>query len=108
MRPKEEEVTGGWKKLFREERRIFLFFLWLFCPFPGHGLPCFQLKFQNNRVLRVRVVNPTPNTYLEDKDFMLGLRLAAVLRTVGVCDPTLVTHRQHSPLHHFIRVCVCM
>jgi hypothetical protein len=73
LRPKEEEVAGGCKNLSREEHRIFLFFLWLFCLFPGHGLHCFQLRFQNNSVLRGRVVNPTPNTYVEDLDFMSGL-----------------------------------
>jgi len=33
LRPKEQGVTGGCKKLSREEHRIFLFFLWLFACF---------------------------------------------------------------------------
>jgi len=73
LRPKEEEVTGSCKNVSREEHRIFLFFLWLFCLFPGHVLHCFQLRFQNNSVLRDSFVNPTPDTYIEDQDFMSGL-----------------------------------
>jgi hypothetical protein len=89
LRPKEEKVTGGCKKLSRVEHGIFLFFLWLFCLFPGHGLHCFHLRFQNNSALRGRVVNPTPNTYIEDQDFLSRLnsprgtlRLAAPLKPV--------------------------
>jgi len=38
------------------------FFTWLFSPFIGHGLPCLQLEFWNNRVLWGRAVNPMPLT----------------------------------------------